>query len=243
MAVVTGGGYAELAAVPASVALPIPAQLSYQQAAAIPEAFLTAFLNLFTLGRLSQGEIALIHAGASGVGTAAIQLALAAGARVFATTSAAKLELCRSLGAQAIDYRSEPFAERVLQATDGHGADVVLDFVGAANWAPNMTALAQRGRLMLIGFLGGSKGELDLGPIMAKSLTIAGTTLRRTALPQKAELVAAFAQFALGRFQTGELQPVIATVLPITSADQAHRMMEDNRTAGKIVMTLDQQPG
>jgi putative PIG3 family NAD(P)H quinone oxidoreductase len=239
MAVVTGGGYAELAAVPAKVALPIPASLSFSEAAAIPEAFLTAYLNLFTLGHLAAGETALVHAGASGVGTAAIQLARAAGARVFATASAAKLGLCRALGAEAIDYQAEQFAERVLADTAGHGADLVLDFVGAPNWAPNMAALAQRGRLMLIGFLGGSQGTLDLGPIMSKSLTIAGTTLRRTPLAQKAALTAAFAEFALPRFEQGQLRPVIDTVLPIMQAAEAHRIMESNRNAGKIVLALD----
>lgn len=239
MAVVTGGGYAELAAVPANVALAIPAGMSFEQAAAIPEAFLTAYLNLFTLGRLQAGETALIHAGASGVGTAAIQLARAAGARVFATASAGKLALCRELGAEdAFDYRAEPFAERLRAATGGRGADVTLDFVGAPYWEANLAALAPYGRLMLIGFLGGSRGQLDIGPILAKSLTVAGTTLRRTPLAQKAALAEAFAAFALPRFARGELRPVIDTVLPIEQAADAHRMMEENRNAGKIVLRL-----
>src|SRR5215212_1394743 len=144
MAVVTGGGYAELAAVPAGMAIRIPERFSYQEAAAIPEAFLTAYLNLFTLGRLQPGEVALIHAGASGVGTAAIQLVRAAGARAIVTAGAeAKLALCRELGADpAINYKTESFVDRVQVATGGRGADVVLDFIGAPYWDANMAALA-----------------------------------------------------------------------------------------------------
>lgn len=240
MAVVTGGGYAELATVPTGVAMPIPANFSYEEAAAIPEAFLTAFLNLFTLGRLRAGETVLIHAGASGVGTAAIQLARAAGARVFATAgSAAKLELCRSLGAdEAINYRQEAFEARISAATGGRGVDLILDFVGAPYWKANMTALTTGGRLMLIGFLGGSAGQLDLGPILSKSLTVTGTTLRRTPLEQKIALTRAFMDFALPRFERGELRPVIDTVYPLEQADEAHRMLEANRNAGKVVLRV-----
>lgn len=240
MAVVTGGGYAELAAVPQGVALPIPDQFSYVEAAAIPEAFLTAFLNLFTLGRLQAGEAVLIHAGASGVGTAAIQLARAAGARVFATAgSAAKLARCRELGAElAINYRDEPFQARVSAATGGRGVDLVLDFVGAPYWEANLATLGVGGRLMLIGFLGGSAGRLDLGPILTKSLTVAGTTLRRTPLEHKVALSRAFAEFALPRFVRGELRPVIDTVYPLTQVAEAHRALEANRTAGKVVLQV-----
>jgi putative PIG3 family NAD(P)H quinone oxidoreductase len=240
MAVVTGGGYAELAAVPAGMAMRIPERFSYQEAAAIPEAFLTAYLNLFTLGRLQAGEVALIHAGASGVGTAAIQLVCVAGARAIATAgSDEKLALCRELGAEpAINYKSEPFADRVRAATEGRGADVVLDFVGAPYWDSNMAALALGGRLMLIGFLGGSRGQLDLGALMGKSLTVSGTTLRRTALPQKLALTQAFSEFALPRFARGELRPVIDRVMSLAQAAEAHRVLEANTNAGKVVLSL-----
>lgn len=240
MAVVTGGAYAELAAVPAGMAMRIPERLSYQEAAAIPEAFLTAYLNMFTLGRLQPGEVALIHAGASGVGTAAIQLARAAGARAFATAGTdEKLMLCRELGAElAINYKQEPFQERVAAASGGRGADVVLDFVGAPYWEANMAALAPGGRLMLIGFLGGSRGQLDLGMIMGKSLTVAGTTLRRTPLPQKIALTQAFSEFALARFERGELRPVIDRVLTLEQAAEAHGALEANRNAGKVVLEV-----
>lgn len=240
MAVVTGGSYAELAAVPAGMALAVPAGMSFEQAAAIPEAFLTAFLNLFTLGRLQAGESVLIHAGASGVGTAAIQLARAAGARVLTTAgSDEKLALCRELGAEVtINYRQERFEERVAAATEGRGVDLVLDFVGAPYWEQNLAALANRGRLMLIGFLGGSRGQLDLGPIMTKSLTVAGTTLRRTPLDRKVALTAAFAEFALPRFERGELRPVIDATYPLADVVEAHRALEANRNAGKVVLRV-----
>lgn len=240
MAVVTGGGYAELAAVPADMAIGIPEVLTFEQAAAIPEAFLTAHLNLFTLGRLQAGEAVLIHAGASGVGTAAIQLARAAGARVFATAgSEPKLELCRTLGVElAIDYKAERFDERVRAATDGRGVNLVLDFVGAPYWQANLAALASYGRLMLIGFLGGSRGDLDLGPILGKSLTVAGTTLRRTPLDQKVALTREFAAFALDRFVSGELRPVIDRSFALQDAAEAHRHVEANANAGKVVLVV-----
>ena len=241
MAVVTGGAYAELATVPCGVAIPIPEGMPFEQAAAIPEAFLTAYLNLFTLGRLQARETVLIHAGASGVGTAAIQLARAAGARVFTTAgSEEKLARCRELGAElAVNYRSESFAERVREATEGRGVDLILDFVGAPYWDGNMAALAVGGRLMLIGFLGGSRGQLDLGAVLGKSLTVAGTTLRRTPLPQKVALTQAFIEFALPRFATGELRPVVDTVYPLAQAAEAHRAMERNSNIGKMILTLE----
>ncbi len=238
MAVVTGGGYAELAAVPAGMLIPVPDGMGYDEAAAIPEAFLTAYLNLFTLGGLHAGETVLVHAGASGVGTAAIQLAHAAGARVITTAgSDEKLQRCAALGADVlINYRREAFQQRVKDATDGAGAHLILDFIGAPYWEANMAALATNGRLMLIGFLGGSAGNLDLGPILAKSLRVSGTTLRRTPLAQKTQLVRDFCAFALPRFASGELKPVLDTVFPADQAASAHRMMESNSNTGKIVL-------
>ncbi|MCS6847736.1 MAG: NAD(P)H-quinone oxidoreductase [Anaerolineae bacterium] len=241
MAVVTGGGYAELATVPAGMAMRIPDRFSFEQAAAIPEVFLTAYLNLFTLGKLKAGETALIHAGASGVGTAAIQLARAAGAQVIATAGTPeKVAFCRDLGAAlAINYRQEDFAERVLAFSEGRGADVVLDFVGAPYWNANLRAMAMNGRLMLIGMLGGSRGELDLGLIMAKRITVTGTTLRRTPLPEKIALTQAFVEFAMPHFERGELRPIIDSVYPLHDAAEAHRRMEANRNIGKIVLVVE----
>lgn len=241
MAVVTGGGYAELAAVPVGMAMRIPDQLSFEDAAAIPEAFLTAFLNLFTLGQLQSGETVLIHAGASGVGTAAIQLACAAGAKVYATAgSDEKLARCRELGAEVtINYKRESFAERVIEATGRRGVNVVLDFVGAPYWEGNLAALARGGRLLLIGFLGGSRGQLDIGPILGKNLTVVGTTLRGTPLPEKTRLTEAFVAFALPRFASGELRPVRDSTYTLAQAAEAHQAMEANSNAGKIVLRID----
>lgn len=240
MAVVTGGGYAERAAVPSGMLMPIPEHLPFTQAAAIPEAFLTAYLNLFTLGNLRADEHVLIHAGASGVGTAAIQLARAAGAHVLATAgSDDKLARCQELGAEvAINYKTESFADRVKEVTDGRGVDLILDFVGAPYWASNMDALALRGRIMLIGVLGGSQGQLDLGPIMGKSATVKGTTLRRTPMDDKIELTRTFASSALHRFANGELQPVIDRVFPLAEAAEAHRFMESNANVGKLILQI-----
>ena len=238
MAVVTGGGYAELAAVPAGMAIRIPDRLSFEEAAAIPEAFLTAFLNLFTLGRLEGGESVLIHAGASGVGTAAIQLARSAGARVLITAgSDEKLARCRELGAEvALHYKRESFRERVAEATVGRGVNLILDLVGAPYWDDNLASLAIDGRLASIGTLGGSRGQIDISPILAKRLTILGAALRRLPLPQKTALAKAFAAFALPRFESGELRPVVDSVYPLAQAAEAHRYMELNRNTGKIVL-------
>lgn len=241
MAVVTGGGYAEYARVPVGMAMRVPSAFTWEQAAAIPEVFLTAYLNLFSLGGLQAGESVLIHAGGSGVGTAAIQLAREAGARVFATAGTSeKLAKCRELGAQlAINYKHEAFLAAVRSATDGRGVDLILDFIGAPNWAANLEALAIGGRLMLIGFLGGSKAPLDLAPILSKSLRVSGTTLRRMPLPQKIALTRAFEAFALPRFQSGALQPIIDRVFPLSQAAEAHRYMESNQNIGKIILRVD----
>ncbi|NOK58905.1 MAG: NAD(P)H-quinone oxidoreductase [Chloroflexi bacterium AL-W] len=238
MAVVTGGGYAEFATVPDEMAMRIPDDMSFEQAAAIPEVFLTAYLNMFTLGQLQQGESVLIHAAASGVGTAAIQLAAAAGTRVFATAgSEEKLARCRELGAEVtINYKNEDFAKCVHESTNGQGVNLILDFVGAPYWQSNLAALAVGGRLMLIGFLGGSREQLDLGPILLKSLTVAGTTLRRTPLDQKVALTEAFSTFAMPRFASGELQPIIHAIYPLEQAADAHRAMEASENIGKLVL-------
>lgn len=240
MAVVTGGAYAEHAAVPDDLLLPVPEGLRWEEAAAIPEAFLTAWLNLVTLGRLAPGETVLVHAGASGVGSAAIQIASQLfEARVLATAgSAEKLAFCRVLGADAAWSRHEgDFAPRVLDAAP-HGVDLVLDFVGAPYWAGNLEVLKRGGRLTLIGFLGGARGDLDLGPVMRKSLTVTGTTLRATPLAQKVALVREFAAHALPRFADRTLRPAVDRVHPWEETAEAHRAMAENRNAGKIVLRV-----
>lgn len=240
MAVVTGGGYAEQAVVPVGMAMPIPPHLPYEEAAAIPEAFLTAYLNLFTLGHLVAGETVLIHAGASGVGSAAIQLARAAGARVFTTAgSAEKLALCQRLGASVgVNYKTESFAERVAAETEGKGVNLILDFVGAPYWNDNLASLARGGRMMIIGVLGGTRGDLDMGPIMRKSLSIGGTTLRPMPLPRKTALTAAVTEFVLPRLMSGELAPVLDRVFDLCDAADAHKYMESNANSGKIVLKV-----
>lgn len=240
MAVVTGGGYAELAAVPSGMLMPIPPLLSYPQAAAIPEAFLTAFLNLFILGDLQRGEAVLIHAGASGVGSAAIQLARINGARVFATAgNDQKLMYCESWGAElSINYKEENFALRVLEATDGRGVNMILDVVGAPYWNQNLKALAEGGRLLVIGLLGGAKGQLDMGAILAKNLTITGTRLRPMPLAEKSALSQAFSKFAMPLFDSWELVPIVDSIFPMAEVSEAHRRMENNQNIGKIVLTL-----
>ena len=241
MAVVTGGGYAEYAAVPADQALPVPRMFSFTQAAAIPEAFQTAYLNLFTLGNLQPGDHVLIHAAASGVGSAAIQLARQAGAIVHATAGTPeKCALAAELGAHhVIPYRDTPFAEAVLQSTGGRGADVILDFIGAPYWNDHLRVLAVGGRLLLIGGFGGMTGQLDLSAILPKSLTIRGTTLRRMPAAQKAALVREVAAFALPRFEDDTLRPVIDSVFPLADVVQAHQRMAANLNLGKIILTLD----
>jgi putative PIG3 family NAD(P)H quinone oxidoreductase len=240
MALVTGGAYAALAVVPEAAALPVFRGLDDVQAAAIPEAFLTAWLNLFDLGALHPGETVLVHAGASGVGSAAIQLAREAEARVITTVgSEAKAALCRDLGAAVVlDRRRDDIPRAVKDATGGAGADLVLDVAGAPAWAGNLELLKRYGRLVLIGFLGGSRGDLDLGPVLRKGLTVRGTTLRGTALADKARIVQAFAAFAGPRFADGRLRAVVDRAIPWAEAAEAHRVMEANANAGKIVLTV-----
>lgn len=240
MAVVTGGGYAEYACVPANEAMAVPTAMRSTDAAAIPEAFLTAWLNLMTLGNLRAGESIFIHAGASGVGTAAIQLAAQCGVHVItAAGTDTKRALCAQLGATVVrDSRGGPHAEAVRQATAGKGVDMVLDMLGAPAWADNCAMMANGGRLLLLGFLMGSKGELDLGPVLTRSLTIKGTTLRRTPAAQKAALVAEASAWLLPRLVRGAFVPVVDRVFALDDVAQAHLHMESNANAGKIILQI-----
>jgi putative PIG3 family NAD(P)H quinone oxidoreductase len=238
MALVSGGAYASLAIVPEETAMPIPDGLDWRTAAAVPEAFLTAYLNLFDLGNLVSDEYVLVHAGASGVGTAAIQLGREVGARVIVTAgSDAKLDLCRRLGAtRAVHREREDFVVPVLEATGGRGVHLVLDVVGAPYWAANLRALRRKGRLVLVGFLGGSQGELDLGPVMRRNLVVRGTTLRGMPLEEKAKLVERCASFILPRLVNGRLRAVLDRCFPLAEAGAAHEYMTENRNLGKIVL-------
>ncbi|MRG27154.1 MULTISPECIES: NAD(P)H-quinone oxidoreductase [Laceyella] len=238
----SGGGYAEYAVLPGALALPIPESLSFEEAAAIPEVFLTAYQCLFWIGRLQKGEKVLIHAGASGVGTAAIQLARATGAEALVTVgSEEKRDFCLRLGAKhAFNYREGNFSDKVLEATDGQGVDVVLDFVGAPYWQQNLSVLKMDGRLVFISALGGTKlDQASIGAILRKRLTITGTTLRSRSLAYKEALNRDFASFALPRLVSGELKPVIDTVYPLSEVQEAHRYMEQNKNKGKIVLRIE----
>jgi putative PIG3 family NAD(P)H quinone oxidoreductase len=239
-ALLLGGGYAEYTTVPSGMAIPLPDQLTFEQGAAIPEVFLTAYLNLFQLGELREGGYALIHAGASGVGTAAIQLVREAGAHAIVTAGTPeKLARCRELGAvAAINYHNGSFTEAVMAATDGRGVDVILDMVGAPYWGQNVACLAQRGRLILIAGMGGRKVEVDLGALQGKLARVIGSMLRPLPLAEKIALTAAFSAFALPRFADGRLVAVIDSVYPLAEAAEAHRRMESNANIGKIVLKV-----
>lgn len=244
MAIVGGGGYAERVAVPAAHLLPIPAGLSFVEGAAIPEVFLTAADALFARGGLEAGDRVLVHSAGGGVGTAALQLARSAGASlVIGTASAAKLEAIRERGLPldvGIDYREEDFAARVLEATDGVGVNVILDTVGAPHWEGNLASLAELGRLVVVGVLGGSRVEADLRALMRKRATVVGTVLRSRSVDEKARLTTFFRERFAGRFETDppELGPVVDRVFPLEDAAGAHRLLETNRTFGKLILEV-----
>lgn len=240
MALLAGGGYAEQVAVDEGTVMPIPATLSFQEAAAVPEAWLTAYSNMIEIGRLQAGENVLIHAGASGVGTAAIQLAKWAEATVFTTASAGKLEALQVLGADhTIDYRTEKFADRILAITNGYGIDVIVDFIGAPYWDENLRVLALWGRLVFVGLMGGNTVTANLSMLMAKKLSIHGSTLRDRTLTQKATLVSTFTQTVLPEFERGRFLPVLdERTFTLNEIADAHRYMESNQNVGKIVVSV-----
>jgi len=240
MALLPGGGYAEAVAVHAGLLMRLPSGWSFHQGAAVPEVWLTAFLNLFLEGRLERGGRVLVHAGASGVGTAAIQLAREAGATVFTTAgSPAKLEACRRLGAAAaIDYRSRDFAAEIKAATGGRGVDLVLDPVGASYLKRNLEVLAVGGRLVTIGLMGGARAELDIGVLIGKSLRLIGSRLRPKPTAEKIEITRRFGERFLPLLASGKLQPVIDRVFPITAAAAAHEHVKENRNIGKVVLEI-----
>jgi tumor protein p53-inducible protein 3 len=235
-----GGGYAEYAVIHEDLAMPVPDGLSTIEAAAIPEVFLTAYQALCWLARLQAGETVLIHAGASGVGTAAIQLVQAMGGRAIVTASAGKHAACLQLGAEkAIDYQQEDFAEVALAHTASKGVDIVLDFIGAPNLLRNLEVLCPDGRLVLLALMGGAQAErLSLGPVLSKRLQILGSTLRARSLAYKIELSQALCRFAWPLFEQGQLKPVIDTVFDWEAAAEAHRYLEANRNVGKILLRV-----
>jgi putative PIG3 family NAD(P)H quinone oxidoreductase len=240
MALLPGGGYAELAAVPQGLLMRLPEGWSFAQGAAVPEAWLTAFLNLFIEGRLQSGQRVLIHAGASGVGTAAIQMAAAGGATVYATAgSAEKLAACRRWGAAvAIDYKSQDFAVAIKAHAKGKGVDLVLDPVGAAYLKGNLDVLTPGGRLVNIGLMGGRRAEIDLGVVLGRSLRLIGSRLRPRTVAEKIEITRRFEGRFLPMLASGALQPVIDRVFPITEAGAAHAYVKENRNIGKVVLEV-----
>lgn len=238
-ALVPGGGYAEYAACDARHCLPVPRGLDMVQAAALPETFFTVWHNVFERGQLRAGETFLVHGGASGIGTTAIQLAKAMGATVFATANgAAKCQACRDLGAdRAIDYASEDFVE-VVKAETGKGVDVILDMVGGDYIARNLKALAADGRLVNIAFLKGSTAELNLMPVMLKRLTVTGSTLRPQSDDAKARMADSLRRTVWPLLDSGRIMPVIHATFPLARAAEAHGLMESNAHIGKIVLTV-----
>lgn len=237
-ALLSGGGYAEYAVFPASHALPIPSGLSLTDAAAIPEVFTTAWLNLKQEGELKAGEQVLVHAAASGVGTAALQLCRAWGNPAFATVgSAAKQEQCRNLGAEQTSNRHEgPWLNQVKA---WGSADLILDPVGAAYLEQNIQALRPRGRLVSIGLMGGNIGTLPLGLLLVKRLTIRGSVLRSRSDLEKAEILTAMKDEVWPLFAQGAVRPIIDSIFPIEQAEQAHRKVESDETFGKVLLRVE----
>jgi putative PIG3 family NAD(P)H quinone oxidoreductase len=242
-ALLAGGGYAEYVAVPAGQLLPIPHGVDLRDAAGLPEVACTVWSNLALTAHLSQGQLLLMHGGASGVGSHAIQVARALGARVAVTAgSAAKLESCRELGAEIlINYRDEDFVARVREATDGAGADVIFDIMGASYLDRNLDALASDGQLIIIGMQGGVTGELNLGKLVGKRLRVIGTTLRGrpvTGPNSKSEVVEAVTTSVWPMIADGRVRPIIGAHLPIQQAAEAHQLLSSGRVTGKIVLTV-----
>ena len=239
-ALLPGGGYAERVTVPAGMLLRLPAGWSFAQGAAVPEVWYTAFINLFDEGALKAGETALIHAGASGVGTAAIQLAVDAGALALATAgSAEKVARCRELGAElAVNYKEADFVAEIMAATDGAGVDVILDPVGGGYLARNIALLKPFGRLVNIANLGGSKGELDMGRVLGRRLRIIGSTLRGRPAAEKIAITRRFEEQVWPKLADGRLRPIIDRVFPIAEAQAAHAYVLENRNIGKVILEL-----
>ena len=235
-----GGGYAGYAIAAAPLLMPIPKGLDMVEAAAIPETFLTVWTNLFERGRCKAGDIVLIHGGTSGIGTTAIQLAKAWGARVFATAgSEAKARACEALGAvRGIDYKTEDFVEVMRAETKGYGVDITLDMVAGSYVQRNLEIAAVEGRVVTISLLGGSRAEINVGLILTKRLTLTGSTLRSRTVAQKAAVADGVRQNVWPLIESGKVKPVIFRTFPLAEAAEAHRLMESSNHIGKIVLTI-----
>ena len=239
MALTHGGGYAEFCAVDSGHCLPIPAGLSFVEAAAVPETFFTVWYNVFTRGRLADGETFLVHGGSSGIGTTAIQLAKAHGCFVLTTAgSDEKCRFCERLGAdKAFNYRSTDWQAAVRDATGGRGVDVLLDMVAGPYTQMNLESMARDGRYSIIAFLQGSRAEVDLRVVLAGRLTITGSTLRPQTAAEKAGIAAAIERAVLPLLESGRVRPVIHGTFSLDAAAAAHELMESSRHMGKIVLT------
>ncbi|MFF5582885.1 NAD(P)H-quinone oxidoreductase [Streptomyces hygroscopicus] len=238
-ALLAGGGYAEKVAVPSGQLLPVPEGVDLVTAAALPEVTATVWSNVFMISHLRPGETLLVHGGSSGIGTMAIQLAKAVGARVAVTAGGPKkLASCRELGADIlIDYREQDFVEEIRCATDGAGADVILDIVGAKYLARNVDTLAVNGRLAIIGMQGGAKAELNLGTLLSKSAAVTATGLRSRSLAQKAAIIAAVREHVWPLIGSGRVRPIVYRTVPMRESGEAHRLMESSEHVGKILLT------
>ena len=241
MSLVGGGGYAEYASAYASHLMRIPESLSFEQAACVCETYITAYLNVFVVGCVEDGETVLLHGGGGGVNTAAIQICktLIPESTVIVTASTGKVERVRELGADlVIDYKNEDFAEVVRANAPGRGADVILDHIGGGYLTQNLKALAVGGRLVIIGLMGGAKSDINLAPLMVKRQQILGSVLRSRPVDEKAAITAEFNQAVVPLFASGRIEPLIHQVLPLEEVATAHQIMESSAHFGKIVLTL-----
>lgn len=239
MGIVSGGAYAEFARMDHRMAMPIPRGMDDVRAAAIPEVFVTAHEALFHLGRLEADQSVLVHAAAGGVGSAAVQLAHRAGARIFASTSAEKLQRVLAWGAdRVIDYRAESFQQVIDADTDGQGVNLVVDFIGAPYLAANIHSLAEGGRMIQVGILGGgSGGELPLDRVLYRRLSIMGTVMKSRSLEEKCAMVERFSERWLALFDDGRLHPVVDSVYALEDTEAAHRRLESGQAVGKIILS------
>ncbi|MFF0656868.1 MULTISPECIES: NAD(P)H-quinone oxidoreductase [Micromonospora] len=236
-ALLAGGGYAEQVAVPAGQLLPVPAGVDLVDAAALPEVACTVWSNVVDLARLAEGDVLLVHGGGSGIGTFAIQLGVALGATVVVTARSAKHERLRELGAaHTIDYREQDFVDEVRRVTDGRGADVILDIMGASYLPRNVAALATGGRLVVIGMQGGRKGELDLGMLLAKRAAVHATALRSRPVDDKAAIVRGVREQVWPLVEAGRIRPVVHARVDMADAAAAHRLVETNDHLGKVLL-------
>jgi NADPH:quinone reductase len=236
-ALLAGGGYASLAAAPGVQCLPVPRGLSLAEAAGVPETYFTVWTNVFERGRLASGEWLLVHGGTSGIGSTAIQLGVARGARVV--TTAGSDEKCRAaerLGAQAVNYHTTDFVGAVRQITAGRGVDVILDIIGGPYLGRNVDSLAKDGRLLQIGLQGGASAEIPLRPIMLRRLTITGSTLRIRTPAEKGAIAAALEREVWPLLESGRVRPLVDVTLPLADAAEAHRRLETGTVIGKVVL-------